>query len=96
MAHTTSPIWGVVLKVLVKKGPLGIHFINGNPNQTGNLHYGHFGDRNFGQLPIHGEGLAPRLGILEACLTLNTKPEVYKEPLVGFRVSLGELSIGDW
>ena len=31
MAHTTSPIWGVVLKVLVKKGPLEIHFINGNP-----------------------------------------------------------------
>ena len=30
---------GVVLKVLVKKGPLGIHFPpKWDPNQTGNLH----------------------------------------------------------
>ena len=41
----------VVLKALVKKGPLGIHFLKGDPNQTGNLHYGHLGDRYFEQLP---------------------------------------------
>ena len=29
--------------VLVKKGPLGIHFLDkGDPNQAGNLHYGYF------------------------------------------------------
>ena len=42
---------GVVLKVLVKKGPLGIHFLKKDPNQTGNLRYGHLGDRYFEQLP---------------------------------------------
>ena len=43
---------GVVLKVLVKKGRLGIHFLKKrDPNQTGNLHYGHFGDRYSEQLP---------------------------------------------
>ena len=43
---------GVVLKILVKEGPLGIHVLKkGSPNQTGNLHYGHFGDRCFEQLP---------------------------------------------
>ena len=35
---------GVVLKVLVKKGPLGICIsITADPNQTGNVHYGNFG-----------------------------------------------------
>ena len=41
----------VVLKVLVRKGPLGIHFLKRDPDQTGNLHNGHFGDRYFEQLP---------------------------------------------
>ena len=36
---------GPALQVLVKKGPLGIHLLlKGDPNQTGNLHYGNFGD----------------------------------------------------
>ena len=53
MAHLTH--MKVVLKVLVKKGPLGIHFLKkGDPNQTGNLHYGHFGDRSFEQLACWG------------------------------------------
>ena len=34
----------MVLKVLAEKGPLGVHFLERDPNQTGNLHYGHFGD----------------------------------------------------
>ena len=38
-------------KVLIKTGPLGIHFLKRDPNQTGNLHYGHFGYRYFEQLP---------------------------------------------
>ena len=42
---------GVVLKVLVKKGPLEIHFLKGDPNQSGNLHYGNFGDKYFEQPP---------------------------------------------
>ena len=41
----------VVLKVLVRKGPLGTHFLKRDPDQTGNLHNGHFGDRYFEQLP---------------------------------------------
>ena len=43
----------VVLKVLAKKGPLGIHFLKRDLNQTGNLHYGHFGDR-YREQPPHG------------------------------------------
>ena len=42
---------GVVLKVLVKEGPLGIHFLKRDPNLMGNLQYGHSGDRYFEQLP---------------------------------------------
>ena len=34
---------GIVRKVLVKKGPLGMHFLK-RANQKGNLHYGHFGE----------------------------------------------------
>ena len=48
---------GVVLQVLVKKGPLGIHSL-----QTGNLHYGHFGDRYFEQLP-YGVLVFPKDGV---------------------------------
>ena len=38
---------GVVVKVLVKKGLRFRDFLelNWSPNQTGNLHYGHLGDR---------------------------------------------------
>ena len=45
----------VVSKVLVKKGPLRIHFLKKrDPNQTGNLDYCHFGDRYSVQLPCIG------------------------------------------
>ena len=44
----------VVSKVLVKKGPLRIHFLKRDPNQTGNLDYCHFGDRYSVQLPCIG------------------------------------------
>ena len=39
-----------ILKVLVKKRPLGKHFLTGEPEQKGNLPYGHFGDRCSEQL----------------------------------------------
>ena len=48
---------GVVLKVLAKKGPRGIHFLERGPNQTGNLHYGHLGDMYFEQLPYSASRL---------------------------------------
>ena len=42
---------GVVLKVLIKKGPWGTYSLKRGPNQTGNLHnYGHVG-QYFEQLP---------------------------------------------
>ena len=41
---------GVVLKVIVEKWEY--ISLNGDPNQTGNLHYGHVGDRYFEQLPF--------------------------------------------
>ena len=34
----------MVLKVLAEKGQLGVHFLERDPNLTGNLQYGHFGD----------------------------------------------------
>ena len=36
---------GVVPKVSIKKGHWEYTSLNGDPNQTGNLHYGHFRDR---------------------------------------------------
>ena len=41
---------GIVLNGNAKKGPVGIHFLKRDPNQTGNLQSGYFGDRYFDQL----------------------------------------------
>ena len=65
---------GVVLQVLVKKGPLGIHSL-----QTGNLHYGHFGDRHFEQLPYGCSGVAVRMDIShQASRSLNGQAQLVR------------------
>ena len=61
--------FAVVLQVLVKKGPLGIDFLKGGPNQTGNLHYGYLGDGYFEQLPCR-----PGLGSNTLPLVLRPFP----------------------
>ena len=46
---------GVILKVLVKKGPWGMHFLQGGVLAK-DLHYGHFGDKYVEQLPCDKGG----------------------------------------
>ena len=51
----TDAFWILVIfgKVFVKKGSLGIHVLEGDPNHTGNLHYGLFGDRYLNNYHIY-------------------------------------------
>ena len=47
---------GGVLKVLLKKGHWEYTSLKGDLSQAKNLHYGHFGDRSFEQLPNGAQG----------------------------------------
>ena len=60
----------VVLKVLVKKGPLAIDFLKGGPNEMGNPYYGHFGYFVNNYHVCEWRTLSPE----HACVLLNPSP----------------------
>ena len=54
----------VVLTILIKEGPLGVHFLRfRRDNQKENLPYGNFGDRSFALVPNKLQGLGFRAGV---------------------------------